>query len=52
MFVFTCTYICLIFTEISTPNINYPGLQWAAANRCDFLKWFYATCISFIVIAI
>ncbi|XP_072757797.1 lachesin isoform X2 [Anoplolepis gracilipes] len=37
--------------EISMPNINYPGLQWAAANRCDFLKWLY-TIISIIVITI
>ncbi|XP_029177585.1 lachesin isoform X2 [Nylanderia fulva] len=37
--------------EISMPNINYPGLQWATANRCDFLKWPYAI-ISFIVVAI
>ncbi|XP_077273464.1 septate junction protein lachesin isoform X2 [Temnothorax americanus] len=37
--------------EISTPNINYPGLQWAAASRYDSLKWLYAT-VSFIVVAI
>ncbi|XP_024936712.1 lachesin isoform X2 [Cephus cinctus] len=24
--------------EISTPNINYPGLQWATGNRCTASK--------------
>ncbi|XP_050588764.1 lachesin-like isoform X2 [Bombus affinis] len=25
--------------EISTPNINYPGLQWAAGSQCNLSKW-------------
>ncbi|XP_017875313.1 lachesin isoform X2 [Ceratina calcarata] len=25
--------------EISTPNINYPGLRWASASRCSFSIW-------------
>ncbi|XP_011343562.1 lachesin isoform X2 [Ooceraea biroi] len=37
--------------EFSTPNINYPGLQWASASRCDHLKWLYAT-VSLIIVAI
>lgn len=32
------------------PNINYPGLQWAAAGHCDFLIWLYI--IISIVVAI
>ncbi|XP_067213867.1 lachesin isoform X2 [Linepithema humile] len=35
--------------EISTPNINYPGLQWAAASQCDFLIWLYII-ISIVVV--
>ncbi|XP_046743632.1 lachesin isoform X2 [Diprion similis] len=28
--------------EISIPNINYPGLRWAAAPRCILSKWLMA----------
>ncbi|XP_025160650.1 lachesin isoform X2 [Harpegnathos saltator] len=36
--------------EISTPNINYPGLQWAAANRCILIKWFFTASSVFVIV--